>query len=220
MGANATSGRFLLPPVRRVRQLRRVQARRFLVELAELGSGLVAVGRIVANAINELEPKVDFDPNRWTSYDECRERVAYFKNWIENRDGYKLLNRKPGESFDEKGVQLAFGLTLYETEFDFNREPNNGRGSADYTASYGSRDKSLIEFKLGSNKKLKRNLEKQVAIYEAANGTRSSLKVIVCYTARQQAYVAKILEQLDLRDDDSIFVIDARNDNKPSAVDA
>ncbi len=75
----------------------------------------------------------------------------------------------------------------------------------------------MIEFKLGSNKQLKRNLEKQVAIYEAANGTRSSVKAIVCYTANQIRRVAKILKELNLQSEESVVVIDARNDNKPSA---
>ena len=82
--------------------------------------------------------------------------------------------------------------------------------------SRGAVDKTLIEFKLGSNTQLKRNLERQVAIYEAANQTRSSVKVIVCYTARDQGRVARILKELKLENEESIVVIDARNDNKPS----
>lgn len=67
------------------------------------------------------------------------------------------------------------------------------------------------------NKQLKRNLEKQVAIYEAANETRSSVKAIVCYTASQERRVVKILKELHLQNEESVVVIDARNDNKPSA---
>lgn len=81
----------------------------------------------------------------------------------------------------------------------------------------GAFDKSLIEFKLASNSQLKRNLENQVAIYEKANGVRKSVKVIVCYTADQQAKVDRILGELKLASEESIVVIDARNDNKPSA---
>jgi hypothetical protein len=83
--------------------------------------------------------------------------------------------------------------------------------------SYGAQDKSLIEFKLGGSSSLKRNLEKQVAIYEAANGTRSSVKAVICYTAEQQERVAKILRELKLESEESVVVIDARSDNKPSA---
>jgi hypothetical protein len=106
------------------------------------------------------------------------------------------------------------------TEFDLNREVNNGRGPVDFKISFGAGDKSLIEFKLASNKALKRNLEKQVAIYEAANRTWTSVKVIVIYTVAEQLNVEKILRELNLMGAESIVLIDARSDNKPSASNA
>lgn len=87
----------------------------------------------------------------------------------------------------------------------------------DFKVSAGALDKTLIEFKLGSNKALKRNLEKQVTIYEAANRTHSSVKVIVFYTVDDEKRVTKILKELGLENDESIVLIDARADNKPSA---
>lgn len=188
------------------------------VSAAKVEETKIALVEQVASAIENLETTTDFYSKPWTSYEECLERVGFFKNYIENGDGYKLLNRGSGEPFSqEKEVQLAFGLVWCKTDLDVNREPNNGRGPVDFKASYGSGDKSLIEFKLGSNTQLKRNLERQVAIYEAANGTRSSVKAIVCYTAAQERRVAKVLKELKLQDEESIVVIDARSDNKPSA---
>ncbi len=87
-------------------------------------------------------------------------------------------------------------------------------------ASYGAGDKSLIEFKLGSNSHLKRNLANQVAIYEKANGTWTSVKVIVYYTAKDEERVIKILKELKLDKERSIVLIDAPSDNKPSASNA
>ena len=87
----------------------------------------------------------------------------------------------------------------------------------DFKASFGAGDKSLIEFKLASNTALKRNLEKQVPIYEAANRTPTSVKVIVIYTAQDERKVNRLLRELNLAGDESIVLIDARNDNKPSA---
>jgi hypothetical protein len=168
-------------------------------------------------AIGDLEGRTEFYDKPWTSYDECLSRVKYFKTYIENNDGYRLLNRAGQPFTSETEVQLAFGLVWCNTEFDINREPNNGRGPADFKASYGAGDKSLIEFKLGSNPQLKRNLEKQVAIYEAANRTWSSVKVIVYYTAKDEQRVVKILKDLKLESEKSIVLIDARSDNKPSA---
>jgi hypothetical protein len=145
------------------------------------------------------------------------ERVHFFKDYIENNDGYKLLNRNGRPFSTEVEVHLAFGFVWCKTDLDVNREPNNGRGPVDFKASYGAGDKSLIEFKLGSNSKLKRNLERQVEVYEKANGTRSSIKVIICYTQANEDRAARILKELDLENEESVVVIDARSDNKPSA---
>jgi hypothetical protein len=74
-----------------------------------------------------------------------------------------------------------------------------------------------VEFKLGSNSQLKRNLEKQLQIYETANRTHTSVKVILYYTASDEERVARISKELGLDGDESIVLIDARSDNKPSA---
>jgi len=173
---------------------------------------------LVRQIIPDLAGKSDFYERGWTSYDEARDRVLAFKNYVENQDGYQLLNR--GHEFkpsNEKEVQLFFGLIWCNSEFDVNREPNNGRGPVDFKVSFGAGDKSLIEFKLAKSSSLKRNLEKQVEIYEKANGTRKSLKVVICYTAEDQERLARVLSELNLTDEEAIITIDARADNKPSA---
>lgn len=171
----------------------------------------------VQAAIPDIESKTDFYDKPWGSYDEALDRVLSFKQYVENQDGYKLINRA-GEPFSqEKEVQLFFGLIWCKTDFDVNREPNNGRGPVDFKVSYGSKDKALIEFKLASSSSFKRNMEKQVEIYEAANQTNKSVKAIVCYTHRDSAKVERILRALGLGGNKSIVVIDARSDNKPSA---
>lgn len=165
----------------------------------------------------DLENRTDFYEKPWTSYDEALDRVLTFKDYVENRDGYRLINRNGLPFAKESEVQLFFGLAWNRSEFDLNREPNNGRGPVDFKVSFGRKDKSLIEFKLASNKALKRNLEQQVAIYEKANGTRTSVKAIIVYTAADQLRVQKVLRELSLEDDPAMVVIDARSDNKPSA---
>lgn len=173
---------------------------------------------LVREIIPDIAAKTDFYSKNWTSYDEARERVLAFKRYVEDQDGYQLLNREAGtRPSNEKEVQLFFGLIWCNTDFDVNREPNNGRGPVDFKVSFGSGDKSLIEFKLAKSSSLKRNLEKQVAIYEKANDARSSLKVIVCYTQEDQVKLQRVLRELDLLSDESIITIDARADNKPSA---
>ena len=171
----------------------------------------------IQEAVDRLVANTEFFDKPWTSYKECLERVRLFKHYIENQDGYRLLNGG-GKGFSkEADVQLAFGLVWLGSDFDINREANNGRGPVDFKASFGSGDKSLIEFKLASNTQLKRNLEKQVAIYQAANRTRKSVKVIVYYTAKHEQRARKILRELKMEKEESVVLIDARSDNKPSA---
>jgi hypothetical protein len=171
----------------------------------------------VKRIIEVLDQGGEFYKKRIGTYSECLARAKWFKQYIENQDGYKLINRRGKPFSRESEVQLFFGLVWYRTEFDVNREVNNGRGPVDYKVSAGAIDKTLIEFKLGSNPSLKRNLEKQVAIYEKANHTRSSVKVIVYYTEKDEKRVKAILKALKLEQEESILLIDARSDNKPSA---
>jgi hypothetical protein len=169
------------------------------------------------DVFDDIRSKTSFYEENFDSYEEALARAKGFKHYVENQDGYRLINRNGQPFSDEKEVQLFFGLIWFGSRFDVNREPNNGRGPVDYKISIGSADKSLIEFKLGSNTQLKRNLQKQVEIYEKANQTHKSVKVIVFYTAGQQAGVNGILAELKLADAENIVLIDARSDNKPSA---
>ena len=171
--------------------------------------------------IEALEASAEFYNQPLNSYEEALGRARYFKHYVEHQDGYKLINKGAGEPFsNEKEVQLFFGLVWYGTRFDVNRETNQGRGPVDTKVSRGEWDKSLIEFKLASNTKLKRNLQNQVPIYEEANRTKWSVKVIIFYTREQEAKARAILKELDLEGKEDIILIDARSDNKPSASNA
>lgn len=150
------------------------------------------------------------------TFGEARQRALYLKHIIEDRDGYRLFYHDGKPVQREQDLQLLYTLTWRATPSDVNREVNNGRGPVDFTISRGSRDKSLVEFKLASNSQLKRNLRKQVPVYEAANDTRRSLKVVCYFSERELAKTEGILRELGLENDASIILIDARADNKPS----
>lgn len=184
---------------------RREETKAFLVEM-------------VKAVVADLAARTDFYLTPQTSYAEALFRARAFKTYIEDQDGYKLINCSGHERAfsNEKDVQLCFGLAFVGSEYDVNREVNNGRGPVDFKVSRGAFDKSLIEVKLASNSHLRRNLVKQVEIYEMANGTRTSVKMIVGYTADELAKVDRILDELKLSGEESIVVIDARADNKPS----
>ncbi len=151
------------------------------------------------------------------SYMEALKRVKYLKHCIEDNDVYKLFYDSNGNLIKtEEDLQLMFRLVCYGVISDVNRECNNGRGPVDYKFSKTSVDKSLIEFKLASNSKLKQNLKNQVEIYEKANDTNKSIKAILYFTDKEEERVNKILKELGLENKENVILIDARN-NKVSA---
>ncbi len=170
----------------------------------------------VRAAIESVDRVGGFYDQTLDSYTEALRRAKWFKTYVEDKDGYRVMNRRGQPFSTETEVQLFFGLVWFATDFDVNREVNNGRGPVDYKVSGGAWDRSLIEFKLASNTALKRNLEKQVEIYKKANETDKAVKVIVSYTPRDEARARKILKELGLENEESVVLIDARSDNKPS----
>lgn len=144
------------------------------------------------------------------------EEINRGKSVIEDMDGYRIfyLNGKPIRR--ENDLQIMYRLVWYATEYDVNREVNNGRGPVDFKVSKGSKDSTLVEFKLASNTKLRKNLENQVEIYKRANCTNRAIKVILYFTEEEYAKVTGILNDLKLHECDDIVLINAI-DNKPSA---
>jgi hypothetical protein len=160
--------------------------------------------------VETLLDKTDFyEITPESSYQEALNRIGFLKQVIENNDGYRLfyVDHKPIKR--EEDLQIIYRLTWYASDFDVNREVNNGRGPVDYAISKGSKDKTLIEFKLASNSKLKQNLAKQVAIYEKANSTQKSIKAILYFDNNELRKVQKILKELKAENSPNIILIDA-----------
>jgi len=151
------------------------------------------------------------------TYADARQRVTFLKDVIENKDGYRIFWRDGQPIRKEEDLQILYRLTWFGAQSDINREVNNGRGPADFVASCGSADKTLVEFKLASNSKLEQNLQKQVEIYKKASNAQRALKVIVYFNDAELQKVDMILKRLGLIGDGDIALIDARSDNKPSA---
>lgn len=165
--------------------------------------------------------KTDFYTITENSYEEAKKKVRILKEYIENNEGYKFFYHNGQRIKGEKDLQLLFGLVCHEsTAFDVNREVNNGRGPVDFKFSRGSLDKTLVEFKLANNKKLEQNLQKQVEIYEKANKTKSSFKVIIYFTESEHKRVISILNKIEFIGKENIVLIDGRKDNKISASNA
>lgn len=166
--------------------------------------------------INMLE-ETDFYNIENDTYVESLHRIDFLKDTIENNDGYKIFYIDGQPVKREADLQILYRLTWFATSSDVNREVNNGRGPVDFKVSRGNADKTLIEFKLASNSQLKKNLQNQVEIYERANNTKKSIKIILYFSERELIKVKQTLKELKLENKENVILIDARRDNKPSA---
>ncbi len=170
----------------------------------------------VRELVDYLSEQSDFYEYGYDSLEAAHRRVQFLKDVIENNDGYKIFYKDGNPIKRESDLQLLFKLTWYGTKFDVNAEVNNGRGPVDFKISFGNTDKSLVELKLASNSKLKQNLQHQVKIYEQANKTNKSIKVILYFSDNEYEKVIKLFNELNLYENENLVLIDARAD-KPSA---
>jgi len=167
---------------------------------------------------NQLIHTKFYDVEPVSSYVETIQRIKYLKDCIEKNDGYRLfyVNGKPISREDH--LQYAFRFVWFASPFDVNREVNNGRGPADYKVSMGANDSTLVEFKLASNSSLKKNLQNQLEIYQAANNTQFGIKVIMYFTDEEKAKLDAVLRDLNLDNKKNVITIDARRKVSASKV--
>jgi hypothetical protein len=166
---------------------------------------------------NILSEKTDFYKTDTNSYETSYQRVQYLKQVIEDNDGYRVFYFKGKPIQRESDLHIMYRLTWYASDYEIDSEVNNGRGPVDFKASKGSADKTIIEFKLASNKKLKQNLANQVEVYKKANKTENAIKVILYFSEAELRSTLRIMKNLKIDDDKSIILIDASKDNKKSA---
>ena len=159
-----------------------------------------------------LHSHTDFYATKTNSRDEAYQRVIFLKKVIEDMDGYRIFYLNGTPIHKESDLQIMYRLVWYASDFDVNREVNNGRGPVDFKVSKGSKDSTLVEFKLASNTKLKKNLENQVEIYKQANCTDRSIKVILFFTEEEYNKVVNVLNELHLNGCKDIVLINAIND--------
>jgi len=164
-----------------------------------------------------LESESKFYQIEVNTYKDALERCRYLKDIIENKGGYKYLYLNDIPIKKEDDIHILYRLTWFRTIYDVSHEVNDGRGFADFKVSLGSLDKTIVEFKLASNPQLKRNLKKQTDIYKKASDAKRSIEVIIFFSEIEEKKVYSILVELALLNKENIILIDARNDNKPSA---
>lgn len=167
--------------------------------------------------ISLLKNRTDFYKSPLTSHEAALEKALFLKDVIENKGGHRLFYLKGVPIEREEDLQILYRLVWHGTAFDVSREVNDGRGPADYKISSGALDKTIVEMKLASNKQLERNLEKQAEIYQTASDAKSAIKIILFFTEAQKRRVDAVLVRLKLDTRKEVVLIDARDDNKPSA---
>ncbi len=143
------------------------------------------------------------------TYEEALKRANYLKAVIEDNDGYRIFYKNGKAIASEDTIQRIFRLTWFASPLDVNAEVNNGRGPADYKVSFGARDSTIVEFKLGSSTSLKKNLLNQTAIYKKASKSIADIKVILCYHKQEISKVARILKSINQEGAENIVIIDA-----------
>jgi len=180
------------------------------------------VGNVQQIFITQLQQLVEQLKNDSAFYslsgntlDEALQRVQYLKHVIEDCDGYRWFYDGDKPVRRESDLHLMYKLVCYNTVSSTDAEVNNGMGPVDFKHSYGSRDSTLVEFKLVRT--LKKNLEKQVEVYLDANATQKAIKVILFFTDEELDRVTKILNELGLNGKPGIVLIDARKTNKIAA---
>lgn len=164
----------------------------------------------------DLLRKTEFYREPASSKEAALEKVRFLKDVIENKGGFRIFYHKGQPIRKEEDLQILYRLVWHKSKFDVSREVNDGRGPVDYKISSGAMDKTVVEMKLASNSGLRRNLEKQVEIYQKASDAPSALKVIIYFTDAERRRVISTLRDLRLEGNPDIVLIDARDDNKPS----
>ena len=142
------------------------------------------------------------------SYTSALQRSLYLKQVIEDNDGYRIFYKNRVPIASEETVQRIFRLTWFGTDYSIDSEVNNGRGPADYKISYGQRDSTIVEFKLGKSQSLERNILNQTEIYKKASMSISDIKVILCYSQDEIDKVRRVLKSIDQENAENFVVID------------
>lgn len=182
----------------------------------EVSDTEMAMIRQLGSLIMHLAAGQKFYEMPSNTYQETRERLIFLKQVIEDQGGHRIFYVGNTPIRKESDLHIMFRLTWFATPSDVTREANDGRGPADFKISRGALDKTIVEFKLASNSKLRSNLLKQLEIYKKASGARFGLKVIVFFSELEEAKLNAILRELGLSGNPDVILIDARADNKPS----
>jgi hypothetical protein len=112
------------------------------------------------------------------------EKICFhFQTLIEDNQLCRLLYDKGGNRKHESAAQLLFfgvaSAYCKANDLDLSPESDGGRGPVDFKVSAGFNGKVLVEIKLTSNLQLAHGFEKQLPIYQAAEGNPKGIYLVI-----------------------------------------
>lgn len=111
--------------------------------------------------------------------------VNIFNHYVVHKKLHSVINGTLGE-LGEKEVQAIFRMFADEYLRKYNiivsPEEDTGRGAVDFHLSYGFEYQALLEFKLGSSKRVDDGINYQLPIYLIADDIDFGIFVLICYS--------------------------------------
>lgn len=121
------------------------------------------------------------------------------KNFIENKQGYKLFWNDDKTPKKESKIHIYFDnimeVLCCQQNIDISSEPFMGRGPVDFKFSATDRFRACLELKLSSNKKLNHGLAKQLPAYMSPKKIRIGFFVVVILKEEDRKKIDKLLEE-------------------------
>jgi hypothetical protein len=116
-------------------------------------------------------------------YSVAKAICLHFKRLVEDNQLARLLYDKNRHKKHESAAQLLFfGVAQAYCEandLDLSPESDAGRGPVDFKVSSGFSGKVLVEVKLTSNQQLLHGFQKQLPIYQAAEGSQRGIYLVI-----------------------------------------
>ncbi|HBB86762.1 MAG TPA: hypothetical protein DC047_04015 [Blastocatellia bacterium] len=116
-------------------------------------------------------------------YSVLKSICEHFKHLVEERGLSELLFDSDGRPKIEKASQLLFfGIAdayCVSNNIDISREPETGRGPADFKLSRGYQERVIVEVKLSSNGKYLDGLTNQLPTYLKAERANNGLLLLI-----------------------------------------
>ena len=175
------------------------------------------------SAIAEFLEQFDLGIQRESSFKAAGRVLTYFREQIENNALWKNLYDDQGKALKETHAQKIFHalslVALEESEIDVTPEANAGPGPVDFKYSRGSKDITLIEFKLSSNPKLIPGLARQLAAYMQAEKSKHGFYVVIVVDGHDKkiAQLRKKYKEMK-RTDINLVVVEGRKKNSASKL--